>query len=390
MSGAGAATGADEREWVTQEAEMQRVNQEGVVMSHLVNVLEAVAGREWQMAGGGDVPVPGGRVWTLMQDSFRYCPSPTRPPAGMRQKYQEMFKRYDQLGVCLGVCARVLSRHVDRQMRSGLDVDQWLMLFCVIMDKFMYEMCMYRDSLVTLTQGGVEQVGMCAELFKVLVGLFLTADQIARLKLTVDRNTHTILDNMASAIAMDTNNIRKHVRAELIGDSDMLLMTTVYMLHVDITAAWGSMDFRSLPFYNGDSRKLLLFAEAEIKNVETRVQEMGGAWQAFLRTVRDASGQPLQECSICDRRIRDVIYKPCGHFVACSVCAAEWAARVSTCPICRQEVAETDSVRKHLNEKAGTRVVREFEWNGKAVPITLSAHVAGGDVRSLLTQLSLC
>jgi hypothetical protein len=81
--------------------------------------------------------------------------------------------------------------------------------------------------------------------------------------------------------------------------------------------------------------------------VEESVQTMGGAWQRFLGTVADGDGQMLKECTMCDQRLRDMIYMPCGHFVACRVCAEEWAARVNTCPICRKDVVSIESVRQH-------------------------------------------
>ena len=81
-----------------------------------------------------------------------------------------------------------------------------------------------------------------------------------------------------------------------------------------------------------------------------------------------------------------MVCKPCGHVVACSVCAAEWAAQKNTCPVCRKEVTEIESVRKLLNGET-CALVGAIVCDGKDVTLRLNAHVAGGDVLSLLTQL---
>lgn len=43
-----------------------------------------------------------------------------------------------------------------------------------------------------------------------------------------------------------------------------------------------------------------------------------------------------RECVVCMDRLRDVLFTTCGHFVACSACAA----RLTACPTCRRPIGD--------------------------------------------------
>ena len=74
----------------------------------------------------------------------------------------------------------------------------------------------------------------------------------------------------------------------------------------------------------------------------------GQWWKELLGTLKDKEGNPLRECTLCLHNLRDVIYKPCGHIVACSECATKWKSLNGTCPICRTKITSFESVRKYL------------------------------------------
>ena len=46
------------------------------------------------------------------------------------------------------------------------------------------------------------------------------------------------------------------------------------------------------------------------------------------------------QCVCCWSQSRDVMFRPCKHVVACSVCAE----RLTECPVCRQPITEKESV----------------------------------------------
>jgi hypothetical protein len=71
-------------------------------------------------------------------------------------------------------------------------------------------------------------------------------------------------------------------------------------------------------------------------------------WTELLGTLKDKEGEPLKECSICLHNLRDVIYMPCGHIVACRECAIRWKSQNETCPICRTTITSFESVREYL------------------------------------------
>jgi hypothetical protein len=272
----------------------------------------------------------------------------------------------------------------------------WLVLFWQKWEHLIEEMGKYRDRLSSLTEGDADRNGMTSALFELLVCIFLTPEQIQKLKAIVDASMHTAMDDISAAYAENPQGNRRWIIHELTG-LEMPLMTETYMVHVDITSPnedgtsplSNSTDWWRRRICPGPSEALRRFVRAEITEVEEKVRSneaTGRAWQAFLRTVQDASGTPLQECTLCDGRIRDVIYLPCGHLVACSVCAAEWAARVNTCPYCRREVTSTDSVRRYLTGSQ-KKLPGVIQHGGKDVKLTLNARLAGGDVLSLLTQL---
>ena len=373
------ATDAED-EWAAQEAAVLQATREIGEFPHLVHVLEAVSGRTEAEVGA--------KVWVLIGEVRYYFKPTTDPSADIRDVYKRPFACYDALWISLGLRSDVMKMlWRDRYRHATVPpADAWLVLFWQKWDRVTEEVGKYRDSLNSLREGDAQREGMSSALFELLVCLFLNPGHIQSLKATVDQSMHAALDTISAAYGEDAQGNRRWIISELSG-LDMSLMTETYMVHVDITSPRAAEDLSRYHIHRGKCLNLLQFAEAEIGTVEARVQAMGRAWQTFLGTVKDTDGNLLKKCTMCDRRIRDVVYKPCGHCMACRLCAAEWTARVNTCPICRREVTEIDSVRKHLKE--GT-LVHEFLCGGIQVPLTLSARVAGGDVLSLLTQLRTC
>lgn len=185
----------------------------------------------------------------------------------------------------------------------------------------------------------------------------------------------------------DFQGTRKYILSQLC-DGENLLMIAVYMVQVDIVTVWQrgfSRRWRRISY--GNCLSLLLFAKAEKVAIEHQLQQEAGRepWQAFLRTLKDKAGKPLEVCILCEHNIRDVIFMPCGHFVACRVCAEKWRLKSDTCPYCRTKVARIESVRDHVNEAEDGQKTIPYEMNTEMVSQRARLRLC-----SLLTRLCEC
>jgi len=229
-------------------------------------------------------------------------------------------------------------------------------------------------------------------LFEFLVILFLTGEQIEKLKEVVsnDVDVQIALDDMCEANKHNEQGNREFLLSEMMAEFHLnndfnpkLLQTAVYMVQVDDVSVWRAEDFpdnwRRIQY--GNCLALLQFAKAQaagmtgrIHALEDRIHALDEQWQALLGTLEDEDGNALRPCSLCEHNIRDAIYQPCKHFMACLACAEQWRQQSGTCPYCRKQIESIQSVRPHLKGQ-------------KKIPFTQNACLAPDGILSLLTEL---
>jgi hypothetical protein len=358
----------------SEEEEISRLLEirKDTMFADLIVILEAVSGHKDFAEDGAVVPrrteadilVNVDSVVAEMQGVYL----PKTPPVAVdRPQYKRFFEYYDALVYMLDIRRHVLTRFCRR--RNQAEADEWLEFFLLKFDRLIEEVRAYRDRLIHLVVAHVSRDTMCSALFEFLVCLFLGPGQIEKLKEIVNASMHPALDAISDMYGKDTQGNHQYLLGELSTDDDHFLKTAVYMAHVDMDiTGWKQI-------YYGDCLSLLKFAKGEIGDIDTQIHALQESWQRFLGTLTDIQGQVLQPCVLCDRNIRDVIYMPCRHLVACRACATAWRVKSRACPFCRGTVTSMDSVRQHRD--AGTT----------RIPFTQNAQLPLSDIPGLLTQL---
>jgi hypothetical protein len=372
------------------EAQKALLREQRRALPRLLGVLEAVSGHR-----DGEAPATDSdeehaseqqmfaKARVLMANMRHLHYTRTRLREGTSYRDRLYFGYYDSLHQSLVIRKNIL-KHFCRQRRERDDAgpeSPWLQFFWGKWDGLIDQLASYRD------HPHVPRHHMRVALFEWLVCLFLTGEQIDLLRKLVqnDVDTDGALQMISDMNEFDVRGDRQYLLSELdAGDvpgpyNTQLLKTAVYMVQVDMVGDPACIAY-------GDCLDLLTFAKTETVRLDSEIDALDEGWQTFLGTLQDADGNALKPCSICETNIRDVVFMPCGHVGTCRACADEWKMRSDTCPYCRARIQSIDSVSQHLN--AETRKLHsEIVCDGRNVSLRQQAHVTGGDVLSLLTQL---
>lgn len=314
----------------------------------------------------------------LIESLIDHFPSTTESSPTIKNAYKEKFGYYDSLYIML-TSQSAYFESVCRDFH-GAPADTWLRFFLGKINQFAMQVAQFRDELNTLKKGRVSYVQMTLPLFELLVCLFLTPQQIKKLKLVLDPEIqdpeiYTRLDIISEYYDKDSQDNRRYIRRD---ESLEWLLTSVYMLHVDIVSIYNSNDFPSgwkeIKYDGYCCYDLLQFAKTETIDIQQQIKSLRGPWEELLHTIKDPDGESLRECTLCHENMRDVIVMPCKCFGACRACISRWRLRSNTCPFCRGPIQSIDSVWKHLDEN-------------KVIPFNQTSHLPKRDIFSLLTQL---
>jgi hypothetical protein len=294
------------------------------------------------------------------------------------------FENYHALGSALSHRRRMIQIRCS-QHNNYQPYDDWTIFFWQKWSDLIREVVLYRNQLDTADTSRISRYHMQNALFEFLVFLFLSAEQIEKLKEVVsnDVDVQIALDDMCEANKHNEQGNRELLLREIKAEFDLnddsnpkVLQTAVYMVQVDDVSVWRAEEFPDnwRRIHYGDCLALLKFAKAQTDGVTGRMHAIEEQWRALLGTFEDKDGNALRPCSLCHDNIRDVIYKPCNHFMACLACAEEWKRQSATCPFCRRQITSIETVL--LNFKGH-----------KKIPFTQNASLAPDGIVSLLTEL---
>jgi hypothetical protein len=76
------------------------------------------------------------------------------------------------------------------------------------------------------------------------------------------------------------------------------------------------------------------------------------AGQAFMKKHPTFEVSPENKCAVCFDRPIDVVLDPCGHKVACGLCAQ--SLKPQRCPICREHIQQILSSKANSDTQNGT------------------------------------
>jgi hypothetical protein len=390
----------DQHPWEDTEAQIALLREQKRALPGLIDVLEAVSGYQESTASRSDsdeveehVVTSAPEPWESEQPMFvtikvmmtclrRYFRQENEPSIHVSQRNRAFFRIYDSLVQALRGRKIALERSNQRRKHGAAD-SIWLGLFWRKWGILTQEVEDYRDSLNSASPSRISRYRMDAALFQLLVCLFLSREQIHKLRETVlDVDVSISLDNMVDFCEANNpadKDDHQYILSQLINDTIVpLLKIVVYMVCVDIVSVWSPEDFPAdwRRIYYGDCLVLLQFAKTETESLDLQIHSLDEPWQTFLGGLKDVDGLTLNQCTICEKNIRDVVFMPCKCFGACRACAVEWRSRSETCPYCRTTIQSIDSVRQHLKEDGS-----------KQLTTNQQAHLATRDIFGLLAEL---
>ncbi len=292
----------DQHPWEDTEAQIAQLREQKHALPALMDVLEAVSGYQESTASRSDsdeveehVVTSAPEPWESERPMFvtinvmmacvrRFFRHSNEPGRHVSVRNRAFFRIYDSLIQALRERKIALERSNRRRKHETAD-SIWLGLFWRKWEILTQEVEDYRDSLNSASPSRISRYRMDAALFQLLVCLFLSREQIHKLRETVlDVDVSISLNNIVDFCEANNpadKDDHQYILSQLINDTIVpVLKIVVYMVCVDIVSVWSPEDFPDYwrRIYYGDCLLLLQFAKTETERLDLSIHTLDEPW----------------------------------------------------------------------------------------------------------------